>query len=100
MIPRTPMDSMNVKFSLGRITVKDDAAYVLAVAGQDAAFFIEKHSARDWGEEDAAGNEQGLREGSMVLSKYRTLWGHEILVFTSLGKGETFLFCPPTLVNH
>jgi hypothetical protein len=94
------LDSMNAKFDLGRITVKDDAAYFLALAGQDATFFIEKHAAGDWGEEDAAGNEQGLREGSMVLSRYRTLWGHPILVFTSLGKAETFLFCPPTLVNH
>jgi hypothetical protein len=80
--------------------VKDDAALALALAGQDPAFFIEKHAAGDWGEEDAARNEQGLREGSMVLSRYRTLRGGEILVLTSLGKAETFVFRPPPTINH
>jgi hypothetical protein len=91
---------MNQKFPLGRITIKEEAAYALSIAGQDASFFLAKHASGDDGEDDHGQNEQGLREGSMVLSRYRTLRGREILVFTSLGKAETFVFCPPPTINH
>lgn len=35
----------------------------------------------------------------MVLSKYRTLRGHEVLVITFPDKGETHLLCPPNTVT-
>jgi hypothetical protein len=91
---------MHQKFPLGRITIKEEAAYALSIAGQDASFFLEKHAAGDGGEDDHGQNEQGLREGSMVMSKYHTLRGHEILVVTFLAKQETYLFCPPPTINH
>ena len=40
---------MPAKFELGKVTIKDDAALVLARAGQDADFFVAKHAAEDWG---------------------------------------------------
>ena len=43
-------------------------------------------------------NEQGLREGSTVLSKYRTLLGHEIHVVTVFQPNETCVFVPPNSV--
>ena len=49
---RLRRDAMHAGFDLGRITVKEDAAHALALAGQDAAFFIEKHAA---GESDPGG---------------------------------------------
>jgi hypothetical protein len=89
------------KFELGKIILKDEAVYALTLAGQDAGFFLLKHASGDCGEEDHAMNEQGLREGSAVLSRYRTLRGHEIFVVTLLAKQETYLFCPPnTVVKH
>ena len=89
------------KFDLGRVIVKEDAAFVLARAGQDAEFFLAKHAAGDWGEEDAAENEQGLREGSLLWSSYRTLRGQQLLVITFLDRKETVLFCPPSsVVNY
>ena len=92
---------MPPKFELGKIILKEDAAFVLARAGQDADFFLAKHASGDWGEEDAAGNEQGLREGSLLWSSYRTLWGQPLLVITFLEQRETVLFCPPnTVVNY
>lgn len=92
---------MQPKFELGKITVKEDAAYALSVSGQDAEFFLQSHVCGNCGEDKPDMNEQGLQEGSMVLSKYHTLRGHEILVVTFLAKGETYVFCPPnTVIKH
>jgi hypothetical protein len=92
---------MPPRFELGTVIVKEDAAFVLARAGQDADFFLAKHAAGDWGEEDAAGNEYGLREGSLLWSSYRTLRGQQLLVITFLESKETVLFCPPnSVVNY
>jgi hypothetical protein len=89
---------MQPRFPLGKVTVKDEAALALMLAGQDASFFLDKHAAGDWGDGNPAHNEQGLREGSMILSQYHTLRGHEVLVITFLDRGETFLCCPPNSV--
>jgi hypothetical protein len=86
---------MPPKFELGKVIVKDDAALALARAGQDAAFFLAKHASGDWGEGNAAQNEQALREGHMLLSRYRTLRGRELLIVTFPHRKETYLFCPP-----
>ncbi len=86
------------RFELGKVTIKEEAAYALAVSGQDASFFLDKHAGGDWGEGNPDQNDQGLREGSLILSRYRTLWGHEILVATFPDKRETCLFCPPNSV--
>ena len=86
---------MPPKFELGKIIVKEDAGVALVRSGQDADCFLTKHAAGDWGEESRALNDQGLREGSMVFSRYRTSRGQELLVLTFLGRRETYLFCPP-----
>ena len=90
---------MPPKFELGQVIVKEDASFALVASGQDADFFLAKHAAGDWGEEGSALNEQGLREGSMVFSRYRTLRGQELLVITFLDCKETYLFCPPPVIN-
>jgi hypothetical protein len=89
---------MQTKFPLGKVTVQEEAALALTLAGQDADFFLEKHAAGDWGEGDAAPNEAALREGQMLLSRCRTLWRHEVFVTTFSGRAETHLFCPPNSV--
>jgi hypothetical protein len=86
---------MSVNFELGKVIIKEDAAFVLARAGQDTDFVLAKHLAGDWGDGNAVQNEQALREGSMLWSTYRTLRGQELLVVTFLGRQETYLFCPP-----
>jgi hypothetical protein len=52
---------MPPKFELGKVTIKADAALILARAGQDAEFFLAKHAAGDWGEGSPDQNEQALR---------------------------------------
>jgi hypothetical protein len=91
---------MPPKFEPGNVLVKEDAAFVLAMAGQDADFFLAKHAAGDWGEEAPGRNEQGLREGRLVWSSYRTLRGHQLMVLTFLERQETHVFCPPSPKIH
>lgn len=86
------------RFQLGKVLVKDEAASALALAGQDADFFLGLHVCGTWGEGNAEMNERGLREAVLVLSRYRTLRGHEILVATFPDRGETHVFCPPNSV--
>jgi hypothetical protein len=61
---------MAAKFELGKVIVKEDTGTVLARAGQDADFFLAKHAAGDWGEEDATRNERGLWESSMGVRNH------------------------------
>ena len=86
---------MPPQFELGKVIVKEDAALALAWAGQDAEFFLDKHAAGDWGEGNATQNDQALRDGHMLLSRYRTLRCQELLVVTFPDRHETYLFCPP-----
>lgn len=89
-----------MKFPLGNVTVKEDASLFLALSGQDAAFFLDKHAAGDWGEEDASRNGAALREGQMLVSSFRTLRGVKLLVMTTSDRSETCLFCPPGTVKY
>jgi hypothetical protein len=92
---------MPPRFNLGKVTIKEEAALALALSGQDASFFLEKHASGDWGEGNPEQNETGIREGSMIWSKYRTLRGHEILAVTFPERQETYLFCPPnSVIKH
>ena len=88
---------MPAKFEVGKVTIKDDAAFVLTRAGQDADFFLAKHAAGDWGEEEPAANERALREGHMLLSIYRTLRGQLLLVGTFQDRNETVLKVDPVV---
>ena len=82
-------------FDLGKVTITTEALCALAVAGQDADFFLQKHASGDRGEFDPAIQEQALREWSMVVSRFRTLRGKVIIVATLLAKGRTSVFCEP-----
>src|SRR5262249_2252538 len=77
--------------------VKEDTASWLALAGQDADFFLCKHASGDWGEEDPARQERALQNGLMVVSSYKTLRGFKVYVFTTGDRKTTGVFVP---VNH
>ena len=89
---------MQPRFPLGKVIVRAEAGLAMKRAGLDADFFLDKHAAGDCGDANLAHNERGLREGSLVLSKFHTLRGHEILVITFPDKGETHLVCPPNSI--
>jgi hypothetical protein len=82
-------------FPLGKVTIKQHAAHVMALAGQDADFFLNMHARGIWGDGDAEGNDQSSRDGSMIVSRYHTLKGDRIMVITFSDRSETVLFSPP-----
>lgn len=73
------------KFGLGGLVATPGAIEAMGENGQDAAFFLDRHAAGDWGEvcpEDGELNNQALVDGSRILSAYRTLKGVKIWVLT------------------
>jgi hypothetical protein len=78
-------------FSLGQIVATPAALEALAESGQDAGFFISKHAACDFGivcEEDRQLNLAALKDGSRILSAYKTLRGRRIWVLTDAENDE------------
>jgi hypothetical protein len=74
-----------MKFSLGQIVATPGALEALSNAGQTPEFFLDQHSAGNWGEvdrEDWTANDQSLVDGSRLLSAYRTLRNARIWVIT------------------
>jgi hypothetical protein len=88
---------MTPKFQPGTVVATPGAIEVLAESGQDAAFFLDKHLAGDWGEadvEDQNANAQALLDGSRLLSVYRNLKGVVIWVLTEADRSSTCLLLP------
>jgi hypothetical protein len=76
---------LEAKFSLGQLAATPGALEALEASGQRPDFFIARHVAGDWGEvggEDWRLNDEGVRDGSRLLSVYRTLRGVRLYVIT------------------
>jgi hypothetical protein len=61
------------------------------------AEFLARHRTGDWGEVDArdrAANDQALREGSRLLSAYRTARGVGLWIITEADRSSTCLLLP------
>jgi hypothetical protein len=74
-----------VKFPLGQLVATPGALEALSESGQTPGFFLARHAVGDWGEvdeEDWALNDQGLKDGSRILSAYRTLKGKKLWIIT------------------
>lgn len=74
-----------MKFKLGRIVATPGAIRILKESRQAAELFIIKHSMGYWGhicDEDAALNEEAIKDGSRIMSVYKTLKGKEFWVIT------------------
>jgi len=85
------------KFDLGQIVYTPGAENELQESGQEVTFFLQKHAWGDWGEvdaEDKASNDEALKEGSRILSAYRTLKGEKIWVITEADRSVTTLLLP------
>jgi hypothetical protein len=80
-------------FPLGEVKILEAAAVLMARAGQDADFFLQKHVCGIWSDEDADRNQQCLQTGSMILNRYRTLLGDEITVVTFPDRCQTVVLC-------
>jgi len=69
------------RFALGQTYITPGAEKALMIAGQTEIEFLRRHMSNDWGEvsdEDARENEISMREGSRLLSAYRTVKGQNL----------------------
>ena len=84
-------------FPLGQTVATPGALEALAEAGQSPADFLSRHVHGDWGDcgtEDAAGNDQALRDGTRIFSVYRTSRGVKIWVITEADRSSTCILLP------
>ena len=95
--PPTASRPMNPPFNLGQVVATPGALEALTARGQDAACFLRRHAAGDWGEicdEDRAVNEAALVDGDRVMSVYTTKLGVTMWIITEADRSSTCLLTP------
>ncbi len=74
------------KFTLGQTLITPGAQEALAATGESPlAFLFGRHAKGDWGlvdADDAAANDEALKDGSRLLSAYKLKDGTKIWVIT------------------
>ena len=84
-------------FPLGQLVSTPGALNALKNAKQSPAEFISRHVAGDWGEvdqDDWQANVQALRDGSRLLSAYRTKLGEKLWIITEADRSSTCILLP------
>ena len=84
-------------FPLGQIVATPAAMAVLAEANDDAAIFLARHVAGDWGDiclEDKSLNDAALTDGGRLLSVYRTSKGVTLWIITEADRSVTTILLP------
>jgi hypothetical protein len=84
-----------MKFSLGQIVITRGAR--AAIPNEEVLAALKRHAAGDWGEldsEDREANEQALRDGSRLLSVYRSATGVKFYVITEHDRSLTTILLP------
>ena len=84
-------------FPLGQIVATPGALEALEKAQQAPMEFLARHVRGDWGdvcEEDAEANEQSLKDGSRILSSYRTKLGEKLWIITEADRSSSCLLTP------
>lgn len=85
------------KFELGQIVATPGALEALQQAEQTPIEFLMRHVRGDWGDvctEDAEANEMSLRDGSRLLSSYRTNKGLKLWIITEADRSSTCVLLP------
>ena len=89
--PATPRP----KFPLGQIVATAQA--MAALTREDIQLALQRHVEGDWGEvekEDGEANEQGLLDGSRLLSVYESLAGVKFWIITEADPSVTTVLLP------
>lgn len=79
------------RFPLGQVLATPGAVEALKKAGHMPDEFIRRHHVGDWGEvskDDAALNEEALRDGSRLLSVYKLADQTKIWIITEAADDE------------
>ncbi len=89
-----PYQLMQPRFPVG-MTYATPGALALEV---DLTRYLHRHHCGDWGEElcaeDKAANEQALKDGSRLLSCYRTPAGDRLYIITEWNRSMTTILLP------
>ena len=89
-----PYEIMQPRFPVG-MTYATPGALALDV---DLMKYMRRHHCGDWGDElcaeDKAANEQALKDGSRLLSCYRTPAGDRLYIITEWGRSMTTIMLP------
>lgn len=84
-------------FLLGETFMTPGADDALQESGQTPLEFLRRHISGDWGElsdDDIQANEHSLRNGSRLLSAYRTAKGERIWIITEADRSSTTILLP------
>lgn len=85
------------KFPLGVILATPDALGILQNSDESPTKFLNRHVLGDWGEvspEDKELNDQALKDGSRLLSAYRTSEGEKLWIITESDRSATTILKP------
>ena len=89
-----PYEIMQPRFPVG-MTYATPGALALEV---DLTRYLHRHHCGDWGDElcaeDKAANEQALKDGSRLLSCYRTPAGDRLYIITEWDRSMTTILLP------
>jgi hypothetical protein len=89
-----PYEIMKPRFPVG-MTYATPGALALNV---DLTRYLRRHHCGDWGDElcaeDKAANEQALKDGSRLLSCYRTPAGDRLYIITEWDRSMTTIMLP------
>ena len=89
-----PYEIMQPRFPVG-MTYATPGALALNV---DLTRYLRRHHCGDWGDElcaeDKAANEQALKDGSRLLSCYRTPAGDRLYIITEWDRSVTTIMLP------
>lgn len=72
-------------FLLGQVVATPGALAALDASGESPAIFLARHATGDWGEvcsDDKQLNDEAVKDGSRILSAYRTAKGERIWIIT------------------
>lgn len=89
-----PYQLMQPRFPLGKIYATPGAIAL----NVDLAKYLRRHHCGDWGEalcdEDKQANEHSLKDGTRLLSCYRTPSGERIYIITEHDRSMTTILLP------
>ena len=85
------MNDANPKFVLGQVVATPGALEALARAGQLPEELLARHVSGDWGDldpDDAALNDEAVKDGSRILSAYVLKTGQKLWAITEARDDE------------
>jgi hypothetical protein len=88
---------MTTIFALGQLVATPGALAAMERSGESPAMFLGRHAAGDWGDvdaEDRRSNDLAVRDGTRILSAYRTRRGDKLWIITEADRSATTILLP------